>query len=94
MNHCNDAVQTAITETAPNMRELADVYPEFREIGKRMLNEWEQGALDITPTVTARSRAGEALKQSVGFSDAGKPPKVKTKAVYRNPDGPLSHKSR
>ena len=33
-----------------------------------MLTEWEQGALDITPTVTAKSRAGETLKQSVGLS--------------------------
>jgi hypothetical protein len=39
-------------------------YPEFREIGKRMLTEWEQGALDITPTVTAKSRARQNLKQS------------------------------
>ncbi len=76
------------------MRELADAYPEFREIGKRMLAEWEQGALDISPSVTAKSRAGQTLKQSVGLSDAGKPRKVKKKAVYRNPDGPLSHKSR
>jgi hypothetical protein len=59
-----------------------------------MLTEWEQGALDITPAVTAKSRAGQTLKQSVGLSDAGKPRKVKKKAVYRNPDGPLSHKSR
>ena len=94
MNHCIEAVQTAITETAPHVRELADAYPEFREICKRMLTEWEQGALDITPAVTAKSRAGQTLKQSVGLSDAGKPRKVKKKAVYRNPDGPLSHKSR
>jgi serine/threonine-protein kinase HipA len=94
MNHCLEAVQTAITETAPHVRELADAYPEFREIGKRMLTEWEQGALDITPTVTAKSRAGQTLKQSVGLSDAGKPRKVKKKDVYRNPDGPLSRKSR
>jgi len=51
-------------------------------------------ALDITPAVTAKSRAGQTLKQSVGLSDAGKPRKFKKKAVYRNPDGPLSHKSR
>ena len=56
MNHCIESVQTAITETAPHVRELADAYPEFREIGKRMLTEWEQGTLDITPTVTAKSR--------------------------------------
>jgi serine/threonine-protein kinase HipA len=69
MNHCIEAVQTAITETAPQVREFADEYPEFREIGKRMLTEWDQGALDITPTVTAKSRAGKMLKQSVGLSD-------------------------
>jgi serine/threonine-protein kinase HipA len=87
-------VQTAMNETALNVRDLADAYPEFREIGKRMLTEWEQGALDITPTVTAKSRAGQTLKQSVGLSDAGKSREVKKKTVYRNPDGPLSRKSR
>jgi serine/threonine-protein kinase HipA len=92
MTHCIEAVRTAITETAPRVRELADAYPEFREIGKRMLAEWEQGTLDITPNVTATSRAGKTLKHS-GLSDAGKPPKVKRKVVYRNP-GPLSQKSR
>ena len=61
-------MQTAIAETAPQVREFADAYPEFREIGKRMLTEWEQGALDITPTVTAKSRAGQTLKQAVGLS--------------------------
>jgi serine/threonine-protein kinase HipA len=65
MNHCIEAVQTAITETAPHVRELADAYPEFREIGKRMLTEWEQGALDITPTVTAKSRAAEPKTDSL-----------------------------
>jgi serine/threonine-protein kinase HipA len=81
MNHCIEAVQTAISETAAPVRELADAYPEFREIGKRMLIQWEQGALDITPIVTAKSRAVETLKQSVGFSDAAKPRKVKKRAV-------------
>jgi serine/threonine-protein kinase HipA len=93
MTQCVEAVQTAIAEAAPRVRELADEYPEFRDIGKRMLSEWEQGALDITPTVTAKSRAGDPLRHSVGLSDATKPRKTK-KAVYRNPDGPFSHKSR
>src|SRR6202020_225727 len=31
MDHCIEAVQSAITETAPQVRELADAYPEFRE---------------------------------------------------------------
>jgi serine/threonine-protein kinase HipA len=93
MTQCIEAVQTAITETAPRVREYADVYPEFRDVGKRMLAEWEQGALDITPTATAKPHAGDTLRHSVGLSDAAKPRKVK-KAVYRNPDGPLSHKSR
>jgi len=93
MTQCIEAVHTAITETAPRARELADAYPEFREVGKRMLTEWEQGAMDITPTASAKSRAGDSLRNSVRLSDAGKPRKVK-KVVYRNPDGPLSHKSR
>jgi serine/threonine-protein kinase HipA len=93
MTQCIEAVQTAIAEAAPRVRELADAYPEFRDMGKRMLSEWEQGALDITPTVTAKSRAGDTLRHSVGLSDATNPRKAK-KAVYRNPDGPFSHKSR
>jgi len=93
MTHCIESVQTAITDTAPQLRELADANPEFREIGKRMLTEWEQGALDITPAVTAKSRVGETLKRSVGLSDTKKPRKVK-KAGYRNPDRRFSHKTR
>jgi serine/threonine-protein kinase HipA len=93
MTHCIEAVQTAIMDTAPQVRELADAYPEFREIGKRMLAEWEQGALDITPAVTAKSRVRETLKRSVGLSDTRKPRKVK-KTVYRNPDRRFSHKTR
>jgi serine/threonine-protein kinase HipA len=93
MTHCIEAVQTAIVDTAPQVRELADAHPEFREIGKRMLTEWEQGALDISPAVTAKSRVAETLKRSVGLSDTRKSRKVK-KAVYRNPDRRFSHKTR
>ena len=93
MNRCIETIQSAVSDTAPQVRELADAYPEFREIGKRMLTEWEQGALDITPTVTAKSRAGDTLKQSVALSAAGNPRKVKKKVVYRA-DGPFSRKSR
>lgn len=66
MNHCIEGVQAAIIGIAPKVRELADAYPEFREIGKRMLIEWERGVLDITPTVTVKSRTATALKNSVG----------------------------
>lgn len=77
MNRCVEAVETAITETAPRMRKFTDAYPEYREIGKRMITAWEHGALNITPTATAKSRAGERLKQSVALSDVRKPRKVK-----------------
>ena len=53
MAACVEEVTTAIAETAPVVREHIDAYPEFREIGKRMLAEWERGSLDITPTVPA-----------------------------------------
>jgi serine/threonine-protein kinase HipA len=51
MAACVEEVTTAIAETAPAVREYTGTYPEFRELGKRMLTEWEKGALDITPTV-------------------------------------------
>ncbi len=85
MNNCIDSVQAAITETAPQVREMADSYPEFREIGKRMLIEWERGALDITPTVTAKSSTAKAHKDSARLSDALKPRKAK-KTVLRDLD--------
>lgn len=46
MAACVEEVTTAIAETAPAVREYTDTYPEFREIGKRMLTEWGKGALD------------------------------------------------
>jgi RNase P protein component len=61
--------------------------------GLLLVNEWEQGALDISPAVTAKSRVAETLKRSVGLSDTRKPRKVK-KAVYRNSDKRFSHKTR
>jgi serine/threonine-protein kinase HipA len=93
MNQCVELVQTAIIETAPKARELADAYVEFREVGKRMLIEWERGALDITPTVTAKSRTATALKDSVGLSDVAKLKKTK-KIVLRDLDRRFSHKPR
>jgi serine/threonine-protein kinase HipA len=93
MNQCVELVQTAIIETAPKARELADAYVEFREVGKRMLIEWERGALDITPTVTAKSRTATALKDSVGLSDVAKLKKTK-KIVLRDLDRRYSHKPR
>ena len=65
MAACVAEVTTAIAETAPAVREHTDTYPEFREIGKRMLTEWEKGALNITPTVTPKARAGQQLRASV-----------------------------
>lgn len=62
-----EEVTMAIAETAPAVREHTDGYAEFREIGKRMLTEWERGTLDITPTITPKARAGEHLRVSVGL---------------------------
>jgi hypothetical protein len=46
-----EEVGVAIAETAPLVRQFADAYPAFREIGKRMLTAWEVGMLDIQPSV-------------------------------------------
>jgi len=97
MAACVDEVSIAVAETAPAVRHHAVAYPEFREIGKRMLNEWERGALDIAPNVTAKARVGERLRVSVGLSDetpVSKKKSRKKKNPYRNPDGAFSHKAR
>jgi len=75
MNHCVEAVQTAITETAPHgasspMRTgvSRDRQAHADRVGTR------PRSTSRLPS-TAKSRAGQTLKQSVGLSDAGKPRK-------------------
>jgi hypothetical protein len=68
MSACVDEVRIAVAETAPAVRRHAEAYSEFREIGKRMLTEWECGVLDISPNVTAAARAGTQLRASVGHA--------------------------
>jgi serine/threonine-protein kinase HipA len=94
MSICVEEVSTAIAETAPLVRRHADAYPAFREVGKRMLTAWEAGMLDITPTVTAKERAGEQLRTSVGLSNETRKPRKRKKNPYASPDGAFSHKIR
>lgn len=94
MAACVEEVSTAITQTAPLVRQYADEYPVFREIGKCMIAAWGAGALDITPTITAKARAADQLRTSVGLSDETPPPKKKKKNPHGSPDGAFSHKVR
>lgn len=93
MSACVDEVRIAVAETVPAVRRHAEAYPDFREIGKRMLTEWECGVLDISPNVMAKARAGNHLRASVGLSDETGVSKKK-KNPQRNPDGPFSRKAR
>ena len=94
MAACVAEVCSAIVTTAPAVRQHADAFPEFREIAKRMLDEWDCGALDIAANVTARSRPANKLRASVGLSDETPAPKEKKRRSNRNPDGGFSHKAR
>jgi len=66
----------------------------FREIGKRMLTEWEQARLDITPAVTAKVARGADASSNPSVSLMRQTAQGQKKAVLPQSRRPLSHKSR
>lgn len=93
MSQCVGDVAAAIEATAPDVREYANDYPEFREVAKRLLAAWEVGVLDLSPKATPKSTMKPALAASVGLSGPKDEPARSTRNPYRA-DGPLSSKAR
>lgn len=85
-------VVTAIHRVAPSISTYAERFPEFREIGKRMLDVWDQGLACIKPTASAKTHSQAALREQSGFSEDK--PAAKEANPYIDPNGAFSHRAR
>lgn len=92
MDALREKVVEAVQTISPQIRQYAERYPAFREIGKRMLTAWDRGIECIQPTATTKTQPGRQLREQSGFSDD----KALTaeRSPYLNPDGAFSHKAR
>jgi transcriptional regulator with XRE-family HTH domain len=94
MNAALEQVIGAVQTVLPLVSAYADRYPEFREIGKRMLDAWAQGLEDIKPDAKPRKSVPAPLRDQAGLSDARSEARRKNQNRYVDPDGPFGHKSR
>ncbi|MBN3761313.1 type II toxin-antitoxin system HipA family toxin [Burkholderia sp. Ac-20365] len=87
-----DRVAAAIHAVSPLVAEFAGRYPDFREVGKRMLDAWGAGIEDIKLDAKPGKSTPAPLRQRMGMSC----PKDDRKKAnpYVNADGAFSHKSR
>lgn len=92
MTAIRDKVLDAIQSVVPMLLEFTETYPQFRETGKAMLLQWQQGVRDIQPNAKATDPLPYALYAESGLSD--RKPAPRKKNPYENPDGAMSHKAR
>jgi serine/threonine-protein kinase HipA len=89
-----EQVATSVHKVAPLVTEYADRYPEFREVGNRMLDAWAQGLKDIQPDARPRKGVSAPLRAQMGPSKPASSVKRNADNPYVDPSGPFSHKSR
>jgi serine/threonine-protein kinase HipA len=94
MNAALEQVVSAIQKVIPLVREYSDRYPDFREVGKRMLDAWAQGLEDIRPDAKPGKGVPAPLREQAGLSDTRSDTRRRTDNPYVDPDGPFGHKSR
>jgi len=94
MAACMGQVTQAIRKVVPLVSEYADRYPEFREIAKRMLDAWAQGAEDIKPDARLGKTEPAPLREQAGLSGQNDLVSRKKTNVYVDPDGAFGHKAR
>lgn len=70
-----EQVSDARRSTVPEVKHYADNFPEFREVGKRMLEFWDRGITGVQPDSRA-SVPSSGLRESTGLSDPKRPPRV------------------
>lgn len=94
MNSALEQVNAAVQKVLPLVREYADRFPDFREVGKRMLDDWASGLEDIKADAKGGKATPAPLREQAGMSDP-KPSKGPQSAnPYRDPNGAFGHKSR
>jgi len=85
-----EQVSDALRSAAPEVKQYADGFAEFREVGKRMLEFWDRGIIGIQPD----SRASvPSLRESTGLSNP-KRRRRRKRNPFRSEDGGFSHKVR
>jgi len=89
-----EQVVTSVHKVAPLVTEYADRYPEFREVGARMLDAWAQGLEDIQPDARPRKGVPAPLRAHMGPSKPASGVKRNTDNPYVDPSGPFGYKSR
>jgi serine/threonine-protein kinase HipA len=86
------AIFAAIDATMPQLAEMAERYPFFRDVGKRMAIEWASGKQDIQENAKKRAQKDKGILEALKLSD-DKGSK-KPSRNYANPAGGFSHKER
>jgi len=94
MGDAVERLSAAVHRVTPMVSELADKYPDFREVAKRMLDAWACGLEDIRPGAKPGKYKPAPLREQMGMSDPSPAGVRKDANPYANPDGAFSHKSR
>ena len=81
LDEAENSIHQAIDQTLPLISNMIEHFPDFREIGKRMLIEWTNGKQDITVGAKRRVISDTTVLDGMKLSDV----KVqKKKAAFRS----------
>ena len=94
MNAALEQVVSAVQKVLPLVSAYTDRYPEFRNVGKRMLEAWARGLEDIKPDAKPGKGVPAPLREQAGLSETHSDVRRKTDNPYIDPNGPFGHKSR
>ncbi len=92
MNACREAVNAAVQHVLSQVADCAARYPAFREVGKRMMAEWELGLASIAADARPGPLPAPTARKRAGLSDEKRPTKPANPYVDEN--GAFSHKIR
>nr|WP_244323082.1 type II toxin-antitoxin system HipA family toxin [Paraburkholderia dipogonis] len=94
MNAALEQVVGAVQKVLPLVSVYTDRYPEFRNVGKRMLEAWARGLEDIKPDAKPGKGVPAPLREQAGLSETRSGMRRKADNPYIDPNGPFGHKSR
>ncbi len=76
--HLVQAISDAVADVAPQVRQAMRQYPEFKDIGKRMLVAWSEGVQGLRDQSLYAVGAWAKGNAFEGFSE---PPKLETRTL-------------
>ncbi|SAK66326.1 HipA domain-containing protein [Caballeronia calidae] len=89
-----EQVESAVLKVLPLVKEYADRYLEFRDVGQRMLDAWVQGVEDIKPDTKPIKGNAAPLQEQAAPSRSRSGKRRKAVNPYVASDGPFGHKAR